>query len=165
MKIYIGKSKLHGKGLFANQNIKKGEIIAIIKGKVVNWIVINKSTSAVGPNWIGLRKNHWINPNHTFEKLNHSCNPSSGIRGSRTLVAIRNIKNEEEVTIDYSITEEDLFWRLNSKCKCGSKKCRKIIRSIQFLPLKTYKSYLPYVPNYFQKVYLRYHNIKSKKHG
>ena len=41
MKIYTGKSKLHGKGLFTSRNIKKGETVFIIKGKEVNFIITN----------------------------------------------------------------------------------------------------------------------------
>lgn len=156
MKIYIGKSKLHGKGIFAAQNIKKGEIVSFIKGKVVNWKVVDKKTSAFGPNWIGCGKNKWIDPEPPFNYLNHSCNPNVGIKGSKTIVAIRNIKKEDEILIDYSITEEDRLWQLDKKCKCGSKDCRKVIKSVQFLQKKVYNRYMPYVPKFFQKVYKKH---------
>lgn len=77
------------------------------------------------------------------------------------MVALKNIKQKEEITIDYSITEEDTFWTLHKQCNCESKKCRKNIRSIQFLPEKTFNSYLPYIPKYFQKVYIKYHKNKD----
>ena len=162
-KIYKDKSKIDGNGIFAKRDIKKGENIAIIKGPIVNHVVVDKKTSSVGPNWIGIGKNKWVDPKAIFNHINHSCNPNTGIKGSKTVVALRNIKMNEEILIDYSITEEDTLWKLNKKCKCGSKKCRKDIRSIQFLPKEVYDGYLPYIPKYFQKIYLKCH--KDKKHG
>lgn len=161
MKIYIGKSKLDGKGIFAARNIKEGEIVSIIKGKIINWVVIDKKTSAFGPNWIGCGKNKWIDPKPPFNYLNHSCNPNVGIKGSKIVVALKNIQKGEEILIDYSITEHDQLWQLEKKCKCGSKNCRKVIKSIQFLPKNVYNKYMPYVPSFFQKVYIRH----SKKNG
>lgn len=163
MKIYIGESKLHGKGIFAKKDIEKGESIALIKGQIIDHIVVDKKTSAVGPNWIGIGKHKWIDPKITFDYINHSCNPNTGIKGAKTVVALKNIKKNEEISIDYSITEEDILWKLPKKCKCGNKKCRKIIKSIQFLPKKVYTSYLPYIPRYFQKVYIKYR--KKQKNG
>lgn len=158
--IHIKNSKVHGDGLFAKRNIKKGETIALIRGKIIKWIVVNKKTSSAGPNWIGLNKHKWINPLNVFDKINHSCDPNAGIKGSVTVVALHNIMKDEEITIDYSITEEDLLWTLDKKCRCGSPKCRKVIRSIQFLPPSIYKSYLPYIPRYFQNIYKKYHKLK-----
>lgn len=161
MKIYIGKSKICGKGIFASRDIKRGEIIALIKGPIINHIVVDKKTSAVGSSWVGIGKNKWINPRVIFNHINHSCNPNAGIKGSRTVVALRNIKKHEEILIDYSITESDKLWTLDKECKCKSKNCRKIIKSIQFLPKEVFNSYLPYIPKYFQKVYIKYHQNKK----
>mgnify|MGYP001572637729 CR=1 FL=1 len=92
--------------------------------------------------------------------LNHSCDPNIGIKGRVTFVALKNIKKGEEVAFDYSTTEDDMLWHLPFKCMCVSKNCRSKIRSIQFLPHKIFKAYLPYIPNYFQGVYTRYNRLK-----
>ena len=162
-KIYRDKSDIDGKGIFAKKDIKKGEIIALIKGPIINHAVVDKKTSSAGPNWIGIGKNKWIDPKVIFNHINHSCDPNAGIKGSKTVVALRNIKKGEEVLIDYSITEEDALWELPRRCKCGSKKCRKIIKSIQFLPKEVFNGYLPYISKYFQQVYIKYH--KNKNNG
>lgn len=153
MKIYIGKSKIHGKGIFASKDIKKGEIIALIKGRVVNFLVKNKKDAQHGPDWVGICHNTWIDPAEPFCYLNHSCNPNAGIKGKVETVALKNIKKDEEITIDYSITEETVNWKM--KCGCGSKGCRKIIQSIQFLPTKTFNKYYPFIGTYFKNLYLK----------
>ena len=154
--LYINQSKLHGKGIFTTVDFKKGETVFIIKGKIIHWEVRDQKTSLYGPNWVGLCRNSWINPDGFANFLNHSCEPSCGIKGRVKVVALRDIKKGEEITIDYSITEIDKLWYMN--CNCGSKNCRKVIRSIQFLPKKIYNKYTPYVPTYFMKVYESIHN-------
>ena len=63
MKIHIGKSKLHGKGILASRDIKKRETIFIIKGKKVKFLINNKKQAKLaGWDWIGWGKNEWINP-------------------------------------------------------------------------------------------------------
>ena len=77
MKVYIGKSKLHGKGLFASKDIKKGEIIFNIKGKKVNFLINDKKAAKIaGFNWIGIGRNSWIDPIDLGLYFNHSCNPA-----------------------------------------------------------------------------------------
>jgi hypothetical protein len=161
MKINIRKSKLHGKGLFASRAIKKDEKIFTIKGQKLKFLIHNKKQAELaGFNWIGLGKNIWINPTHHGLYFNHSCNPNSAIKGTKTAVAIRNIKKDEEITFDYSLNEADIFWYI--KCSCGSKNCRKTIRSIQFLHPKKFEKYKTCIPKDFQKIYKKFNTTKFK---
>jgi hypothetical protein len=129
MKVHIGKSKLHGKGLLALQDIKKGGIVFTIKGKKIKFLINDRKKAKIaGFNWIGISKNSWIDPSGFGLFANHSCDPNSAIKGKVQVVAIKDIKKGEEVTSDYSLTEADIFWHI--KCSCGSKNCRKTINSI-----------------------------------
>ena len=56
--------------------------------------------------------------------LNHSCEPNSGIKDRLKIVVMRDINIGEEITFDYAMSESSKF---SMRCKCGSKKCRKII--------------------------------------
>lgn len=151
-KIYIKESKLHGKGIFAARNIKKGEIVFIMKGNKLKFLIDSKEQAKkAGWNWVGISKNEWLDPKDHCIFFNHSCNPNSGIVGHVVFRAINNIKKDEEVTFDYSLNEADIFWDI--KCKCGSSNCRKIIKSIQFLPKESYLKNKKYIPEYYKKVY------------
>jgi len=158
-KIYVDQSGIHGKGVFAKKDLKRGEVAFILKGKPKKWIVKDQKSSLAGPNWIGIAHNLWLDLDGTpFVYLNHSCDPTIGIKGKVTFVALKNIKKGTELTFDYSITEEDLLWYM----KNGEKKMpgfRPVIKSVQHLPLATFKKYLPYIPKYFQKVYTNYHKL------
>lgn len=153
---YIATSKIAGKGIMAGEDIKKGDLIRYIKGEIKFLSIKSKEDSLSYPNWIGIDKGVWIDPDHPHQYLNHSCDPTAGIKGKVSIVALKNIKEGEEITIDYSIIEGDDLWEM--PCSCGSKDCRKIIRSIQYLPKKTYKKYLPFIPKYFQRLYNKSHH-------
>jgi len=161
MKIYIGKSSLHGKGLIASSNIKKGETIFTIKGKKIKFLINTREQAKIaGLNWIGYDKNIWIDPIDYGLYFNHSCNPNAAIKGRVKVIALKNIKKDEEVTFDYSLSEADIFWSI--RCTCGSKNCRKVIKSIQFLPSKLFDKYKLYIPRYFKQVFIKFNADRFK---
>ncbi len=150
-KLYIGKSGIAGRGLFAGENIAQGKTIFIMRGRIVRVDVVTKHDAMVHPHRVGIGKNVWMEPDMKYVRyINHSCDPNSGIKGRVTFVALRNISKDEEITFDYSISE-DSKWELH--CSCGAEKCRRIIGGIRSLPRDVYNSYLPFVPRYFQKIY------------
>lgn len=142
-------------GLFARRDLRKGEVIFVCKGTLRNLIIKTKADSEKYPNAIGVKRNYWLDPHpdNPLPYLNHSCEPNAGVKGSVTIVARKNIKQGEHVTIDYSTTECDERWTLDAHCKCGSNNCRGVIKSIQSLPKITYNKYLPYIGKAFQREY------------
>ncbi|MEA2701614.1 MAG: uncharacterized protein QOE22_323 [Candidatus Parcubacteria bacterium] len=161
--IYIRTSEIDGKGVAAGEAIRKGELIQYIKGDAKYLAITNREQSASNPNWIGIGRNRWIDPDHPNQYLNHSCSPNSGIKGKVTMIALRDIKEGEEITIDYSITESDNLWEM--ECTCGEANCRKLITSIHHIPEEQFNAYLPYVPTYFKKLYLRGRDQKDSPGG
>lgn len=151
--IYAATSNIAGLGLMAGENVKKGELIRYIKGDIKFKINKSKKDALSHPNWIGVAENQWIDPEKPYKFLNHSCNPTAGVKGTVALVALRDLKEGEEITIDYSTIEGDVRWEM--PCNCGEKNCRKTIRSIAYLSRSVFEKYLPYIPRYFQKLYLK----------
>ena len=135
----------------AKRKIKKGEIAFTVEGPVIKYSVA--PDSKIGFKWLGLGKNTWMIPyrQNPWSSLRHSCEPNVGLSGTTDVVALKNIEAGDEITIDDSITEADPNWKVT--CTCGSKQCRKVIRSIQYLPEATFKKYYPYIPKLFQRVY------------
>lgn len=161
--VYAGKSAICGEGLFIKEHVASGERICYIKGTRKYKINKDVNDALSYPDWIGISKHTWIDPAMPYKRLNHSCNPNSSIKGSVTLYALRPIKANEELTIDYSTIEGDMRWVLEggATCKCGERNCRKIIKSIHFLPRKQFQVYLPYVPTYFRELYQRLQQQKT----
>lgn len=86
--------------------------------------------------------------------FNHSCKPNSGFRGQIILVAMRDIKIGEEITIDYAmITCKSKNARnYRFKCLCNSKKCRGIITNNDWKSPILQKRYKGYFQFYLQKI-------------
>lgn len=152
--IYKNKSDVAGEGIFSETSFKKGSYICRLKGKIIKRKYNEETDRILCANWFGVGKDLWIDPAFPLSHINHSCEPNLGIKGKIMFYALRNIEAGEELTFDYSISEEEMDWKL--KCNCGSKTCRKFVTSIQFIPKNIFKKYLPYIPTYFQKIYTGY---------
>ena len=91
--------------------------------------------------------------------INHSCDPNCITKyyslKKRDIIAVRDIKKGEELTVDYStgaiygfgkggfVTEEGSIM----KCKCGSRNCRIYITGDFFeLSQHSQKKYYKYLP-------------------
>ncbi len=152
-KIFSSKSSIDKSGIFAGENFKKGEFVVKLTGKYIKWKYNEKTDRQKCANWFGIKKDHWIDPDFPLSQINHSCDPNIGIKGRIMFYALRDIGKGEELTFDYSTAEEESDWQM--KCKCKSKKCRKFVTSIMFLPDKVFRSYLPFIPTYFKKLYFK----------
>lgn len=156
----IHRSDIAGYGVFVTEDVSKGKVLFIMKGRIVQFIASTKRDAMKHPHRVGVGKNLWMEPDTRFVRyINHSCNPNVGIRGRVTFVALRNIRKGEEITFDYSISE-DSQWQM--RCACGSKRCRGIIGGIRTLPRPVFDSYVPFVPRYFRRVYLQSRGTASQ---
>ena len=90
-KFYVENSGIHGKGLFASQNIKKDEVIGSIK---YNPIEVD------GPYvlWI---EDQGILVECDLKYINHSSQANACYCEDLDVVAVKDIKQYEEITHDY----------------------------------------------------------------
>jgi|FLOH01.1.fsa_nt_gi uncharacterized protein len=129
-KTKIKTSKIGGKGLFAEVNIHKGEIVFIKAGHIVEYDEMIKYRNKVGDFDVQISDNFFLVPkskneiNDLVVHFNHSCNPNAGPDGQIIFVAIKDIKKGEEITVDYAMITMPPY---KLECNCGSEKCRKII--------------------------------------
>ena len=135
-------SKIHrgGVGLFATVNIKKGEFVdkGISKKehqKVTPWSELKEQSPLirrlVRDFCIGIPDGFRPPADLDFNRLpiswyfNHSCNGNLGFDEHGDFVALRPIRNGEELTYDYGLAESNPKFRM--PCHCGTKQCRKVI--------------------------------------
>lgn len=152
-KVQIGSSSIQGKGLFALCHIKKGERIFLAEGPIINYPFLPNYRK--GPHWLNVGEKKWMMPLETtpWRFINHSCEPNVGLKGKLQVTAMRDILAGEEINIDYSITESHPNWEMN--CLCGSKNCRKTIRSIQYLNWERFQIYQDFIPPFLKKMYFK----------
>lgn len=162
--LYIKTSRINGKGLHSNKKISKGEKVGLIHGKIEIIKEWTPKLSSISPNWIGIGRYSWINTiNSPFRYINHSCDPNTIITGKRTVIAIKPINKDDEVTMDYSLTESDSGWFIE-KCGCGRKTCRKFIGPITSLDFKIFQKKQELIPENFKRIYLtNYRKLTSSR--
>ena len=135
MKLYkIKKSKIDKKGLYANQNIKKGTRIIEYKGKIVSVKETSKNPKFDNEKAIylfNLNKRYDLDGDFKFNTarlINHSCEPNCEVTGEGLKVwvyAIKDIKKGDELSYDYGFSFDEDF--KNYPCRCGAKNCAKFI--------------------------------------
>ena len=147
MEFTIKESKIGGKGCFATEDIKDGEVITELKGEEVSLKEIKKRIAEGRENLddpLQIDDYLYIDLDEPSRTFNHSCDPNSGVRGKNELFAIKDIKKGEEITYDYSTVvgttvDIDVIWSMN--CNCGSRDCRKKIGNYLTIPKKKLEAY------------------------
>jgi len=130
-KVELNKSLIGGAGVFAKKYIKKGEIVFIKAGHIVPFSEAQKYDRDIGDFSLQITDEFYLCPTKKSEiealviHFNHSCDPSIGVDGQVSFVALRDIHPKEELTCDYGTIVWDNKYRL--ECRCGSADCRKII--------------------------------------
>lgn len=126
-KTEVRESPIHGKGLFASQAIKAGEIVAVKGGFILpraQWQSLDKELGAAE---IQIAEDLFIAPidqagrEGSMVYLNHSCEPNCAIAGQIVFVAMSDIAPDEELTHDWATTD-DLDYEMD--CRCGKPGCR-----------------------------------------
>ncbi len=122
--IIIKKSKIHGKGVFALRDFKKGEVV--IKWNISHMLTpeqVEKLPTSE-KKYVSFSGGKYILMQSPAKYTNHLCDANIYV-DNFCYVAKRDIKKGEEIGEDYSEDETPGF---RMKCNCGSKNCRKIIR-------------------------------------
>ena len=132
-RIEFRKSRISGMGMFAREPFKKGEAVCIVGGIVMtdSEFAAFQATHAMY-NSVQIDENlHLVEDpevTRTLEgSMNHSCDSSAWMADEVMLVARRDIGSGEEVTVDYALFRTQSTWMLDTRCRCGSSYCRRII--------------------------------------
>lgn len=148
-RLYVARTARTGVGLFASTPFVAGETVFVLKGTVRKRDY--DADFAIGPNWYGVGHERWLDPRPGSHGgyVNHSCAANCVVTARRAVVAVRAIREEEEITLDYSTTEVDPFWRM--MCRCGQPDCRRVIRGVQSLPPHIYRRFRPYLGAFLRR--------------
>lgn len=159
------RSPIHGWGIISVKKIFKGEIISVHGGIIVPKADVLKYQKIMGHVGIRIDENFFICPSKREElkksgAFNHSCNPNCGHSFGTHFIAIKDIKPKEELTIDLAINET--FFK-PFHCRCGSVKCRKVIRPIDWRKKDIQKRLKKYYSPWLRDDYISNQNLIQKK--
>ena len=137
-RIEVRSSGVHGKGVYALNTLRKGEVVIEYKGEVISWDE-------------ALRRHPHDpkDPDHTFyfhvdeartidgkvggnmaRWINHGCQPNceaDDVDGRIFIKALRTVKPGEELFYDYGLVIDERHTAKLKKqfeCRCGKPKCR-----------------------------------------
>ena len=152
--LIVGESKVSGRGVFSGRRYSSGEVILEFQG----WLYtpaelpipyVEDCFLQVGPDlFLGPSDQ----PETPDSLVNHSCDPNAAVvikpDGRILMMAIRPIEPLDEITYDYSVTMAGDPWTMD--CRCGSPRCRKLIREYRTLPpeVKARYRWIHVVPPY-----------------
>ncbi len=136
-----------GDGLFAIENIQKGEIIAEFDGERYEAEKCTDLPKNIADYAVQFAPHQWRDSDGFARKMNHSCQSNVGFSGLFTLVTMRDIKAGEELFLDYNMSENS-DWRM--QCSCGNADCRKIIGSYNNLPTEIREKYNGYISEWLR---------------
>lgn len=135
---YIDRCVL-GWGMFANRSILKNEIIFVFSGPIIDFAETKRRGQ-----WecmpIQTNCDEYIDTLAPGVFVNHSCEPNSGIRNDRELIALRDLTKGDEIRFDYSTTMEERSFSM--ECLCGAHNCRHIVEDFSTLPLWLQQRYI-----------------------
>jgi len=123
----VRESSLHGKGILTKIDIPADQIICIIEGEVIDEAECIRREDEEGNVYIFCNGDNYIDTFKTelIRNLNHFCTPNCYVddrdESSLVLVAERDIKAGEELTIDYDYEE------IYEHCNCEVCKDREAV--------------------------------------
>lgn len=150
-KIIVKNSRIHGRGVYAARNLKKGERVIEYKGELISWKECDRRPPS-DPD----------DPFHTFffslsdgkhvidasvggndaRWINHSCNPNCETEEDDEarrvfVVTTRDVNAGEELNYDYGLIIDERITptlKQNYECRCGARNCRGTMLAIKSKP-------------------------------
>jgi uncharacterized protein len=132
-KVKKGKSKT-GWGIFAVAAIDRGELLVDFsdgRGEMIDMEEATRRYEQGNDHMIQVADDTYfadtkinVDELEDVDMVNHSCVPNCGMQGNFKIIAMRDIKSGEEITIDYAMVENSDY---ELECLCGSEVCRGVV--------------------------------------
>jgi SET domain-containing protein len=137
-RIQVRRSGVHGKGVFAVSDLRKGEVLIEYVGEVIDWdeALRRHPHDPAQPDhtfYFHIEDGRVIDANvggNAARWINHSCAPNceaDEVDGRVFIKALRSIKAGEELFYNYGLTIDERYTPALKKkfaCHCGARACR-----------------------------------------
>ncbi len=158
-KVAVGRSRIHGKGLFASEPVAIGERIAVLGGDIMLIEEIERLPRRMQHYPMQIEERFVLGDRTATEPedtdlFNHSCEPNIGFRGQIFLVALTEINKGEEVTFDYAMVVSesiDSDIKFEMECRCRFPGCRNTITEDDWKLPELQRRYDGYFSQYLQE--------------
>ena len=155
------KANGHGNGIFAQQILNKGELLAVFGGVVYAWDTFILLPERERSLCIQVEENLFLVPRPIGDGdyVNHCCNPNAGLSGQIALVAMRKIQPGEEICFDYAMSDTAAYDEF--ECECGAPNCRRSVTGSDWQLPETQKRYAGYFAPHVQRRIDAQHSAES----
>ena len=148
--VEVRESEIQGNGVYSLKDFNKDDVVLEIDDSdvVTEDTQLTEEQFKYHCDYIGNGKVVLMKSPEVY--INHSCNPNTYVKtidGVRKVIAMRDIKKEDEITYDYSING---YNNGEFECNCSSNNCRGTYQGNFFhLPRELQIHYLPYLDTWF----------------
>ncbi len=141
-----------GCGIVARQPIAKGEVLVMWGGRILTSSELDYSIPDFSKRVLQVDEDLFLfNPllNDPADCFNHSCDPSAGMNGPTSLIAMQDIPADEEVTFDYAMCDGSAYDEFD--CNCEMPHCRHHVTGADWKIPELQKRYAGYFSPYLQR--------------
>ncbi len=130
-KVTVRNSRIHGRGIFTTADIPENSLIMVIMGEVISGDECERREEEEDNVYIFWNGDTYIDTAMTekIKYINHKCDFNCDVVDrddeSLSLIAYRDIKAGEELTIDYGYDE------IYENCQCDTCKAKTLETSLQ----------------------------------
>lgn len=145
-----------GFGAFASAEIAAGTLLVVYGGSVITLQQFDELSLEMQNYPYQVEEELFLGPTSAAdigigERLNHSCWPNAGFAGAIHVVALRDIRAGEQVTIDYATCVSAEHEAFRMECVCGSPACRGVITGEDWSLPAVQERLLPHYQPYLQR--------------
>jgi SET domain-containing protein len=138
-------------GVFARQQVKKGELISLWGGRIISADKVNRNMENFTQQVLQIEDYFYLmTPSmEPADCFNHSCDPNVGLTGQIGLIAMRDIKVGEEICLDYAMCDGSNYDEF--ACSCGVPGCRGRVTGEDWKRPELWERYEGYFSPYLQR--------------
>jgi hypothetical protein len=140
-----------GSAVYARQALQKDEVLAVWGGRIVTLEQVLALSRQEQGHTIQVDAELYLAPidmEEPADLINHSCDPNAGLCGQISLVAMRDIAANEEITFDYAMADSSSFDEF--ECACGAATCRGRVSGSDWQLPELWARYDGYFSTYLQ---------------
>lgn len=137
-----------GYGIFTRVPIPAGELLLIMGGKIINQEQLNQVEHTFS---IQVEEDAYICPlqDEKAYRINHACDPTAGVVGQMTFVALRDLAADEEICYDYAMTDGGPYDEFT--CHCNTPLCRHQVSGNDWQRPELWERYAGHFSPYLQR--------------
>lgn len=141
-----------GSGVFARQPVAAGEVLAVWGGVIVPGTRLEAYSDYARTHGLQVEDDLFLLPlteDDPSDYFNHCCDPNAGLNGQITLVAMRDIAEDEEICFDYAMSDSNPYDEF--ECGCGTPNCRGKVTADDWQRSDLQERYQGYFSPYLQR--------------